>query len=55
MVGTIRLSMDDRANFGSPGPKLARFFLFGFKPLKNLEPQMARSSVEKALSLLLRR
>ena len=55
MVGAIRLSANDRANFGSRGPKLARFFLFVFKPLKNLGPQMARTSGEKTLSLLLRR
>jgi len=38
---------DERANIGSPGPKLARFVLFVFKPLKNLGPQMARTSGEK--------
>lgn len=47
MVDAIRLSVEDRANFGSLGPKLARFFLFVFNPLKNFGPQMARNSVEK--------
>lgn len=47
MVGAIRLGVDERANFGSVGPKLARFFVCVFKPLKNLEPPMARTSVKK--------